>query len=51
MALRNKIEDNRLTLVWSNFRYLKKYLRYYKIEKWMGSLLILVFRLFILIRM
>jgi len=38
MALRNKIEDNRLTLVWSNFRYLKKYLRYYKIEKVDGIL-------------
>ena len=38
MAIKNKIEDNRLTLVWSNFRYLKKYLRYYKVEKVDGIL-------------
>jgi len=37
-ALKNKIDDDRLTLVHSNFRYMKNFLRLYKVEKVDGIL-------------
>lgn len=37
-ALKNKVDDNRLILVHSNFRYIKNFLRLYKVEKVDGIL-------------
>ncbi len=37
-ALQNEIMDDRFQLIHANFRYLKKYLKYYKIEKVDGIL-------------
>jgi 16S rRNA (cytosine1402-N4)-methyltransferase len=37
-ALNNRVDDDRLTLVHSNFRYIKNFLRLYKVEKVDGIL-------------
>ncbi|MCQ2058542.1 MAG: 16S rRNA (cytosine(1402)-N(4))-methyltransferase RsmH [Bacteroidaceae bacterium] len=37
-TLKNRIDDNRFTFVYSNFRYLKNFLRYYNVDKVDGIL-------------